>query len=146
MLRRFVVILIVLSFLIPSTALAGMLSVGNSKVNFRAGPSTRNKIIYSAGQYYPVKVIGQIGGWSKTTDFEGEIGWVLTRLMSSSIKGIVVKVKKANLRSHPRNNSKIVFTAEHGAAFKYLKKSGDWILGQYADGDKGWIHKNLVWH
>jgi SH3-like domain-containing protein len=26
-----------------------------------------------------------------------------------------------------------------------VKREGDWISIVHSDGDKGWIHKNLVW-
>jgi SH3-like domain-containing protein len=29
--------------------------------------------------------------------------------------------------------------------FKVLKKEGEWIRIVHADGDEGWIHRNLVW-
>ncbi len=143
--KRVVGLAVVLILLTPGLIWAEMLSVKNKRVNFREGPSTSKKIVYSAERYYPVKVLARKGGWAKTKDFEGDVAWVLERLMGKT-KCVVVKVQKANLRSHARKKgSKIIFTAARGAAFKLLKRQGKWLLVQHADGDKGWIHKNLVW-
>ncbi|MGD8882880.1 MAG: SH3 domain-containing protein, partial [Desulfobacterales bacterium] len=36
-------------------------------------------------------------------------------------------------------------TVEKGIPFKVLKRENNWIHIEHADGDKGWIHKSLVW-
>ena len=53
---------------------------------------------------------------------------------------------RCNIRSGPGNDFKIVFVAEKGIPFKVVKRKGNWIQVQHADGDKGWIYKSLVWH
>jgi SH3-like domain-containing protein len=37
------------------------------------------------------------------------------------------------------------FTVEKGIPFKVLNRDGSWIHIEHADGDKGWIHKSLIW-
>jgi len=34
---------------------------------------------------------------------------------------------------------------DSGVPFKVLTRKGNWIQVRHADGDKGWIHKSLVW-
>ncbi len=55
------------------------------------------------------------------------------------------KKKKGNVRSGAGTNFKILFTAEKGIPFKVLEKKGDWFHIQHSDGDKGWVHKGIVW-
>ena len=121
------------------------LTVKSNAVNFREKPSSKAKVLFSLDKYYPLLVIGSKGGWYKVKDFEGDRGWMHQSVLTSKFRGVVIKVAKANLRLKPTTKSKIAFTAARGAAFRYLKKQGDWLLVQHADGDKAWVHHNLVW-
>jgi len=58
---------------------------------------------------------------------------------------LAVSSATANIRSGPGTKNKILFSVDKGIPFKILKKKGKWIHIQHADGDKGWIHKSLVW-
>lgn len=143
--KRIVLLALALVLITTGPAWAEMMSVGGKRINFRQGPSTSKSVVYQAERYYPVKIVGNKGGWVKTKDFEGETAWVLKRLLSKT-KCLVVKAPKANVRSHARTkNSKILFTAGRGAAFKIIRREGKWYLVQHADGDRGWIHRSLVW-
>jgi len=38
-----------------------------------------------------------------------------------------------------------LFTVERGVPFKVLKRNGNWIRIEHADGEIGWIYNSLVW-
>ncbi|MCK5193429.1 MAG: SH3 domain-containing protein, partial [Desulfobulbaceae bacterium] len=71
-------------------------------------------------------------------------GWVHKSLISK-ISSVITDRENCNIRSGPGAGYKILFTVESGIPFKVIKRKGKWIHIQHADGDKGWIHKSLVW-
>ena len=142
--RKLAALVVTLAFLLPGLAWAEMMSVKVNKCNFRQGPSVKKSIAFKADKYYPVKVLKKQKGWLQVVDFEGDKAWVLAKLLDKQ-KAVVVAKPKANVRDKANTKSKILFTAAQGAAFKVLKSQGKWLLVQHADGDRGWIHKSLVW-
>ena len=121
------------------------LMVTTENTNFRNYPSTsKGKVDFAMGKYYPLKKISKKGNWYKVKDFEGDVGWVHSSLLSSEAAAIV-RIKKANVRSKPDRKSNIVFYAEKGCALKVLEEKGEWVEVQCGDGSKGWIHKNIIW-
>ncbi|MBW1712521.1 MAG: SH3 domain-containing protein [Deltaproteobacteria bacterium] len=142
--KKIVCLAVGLALVLPGLAWAEMLSVKVSKCNFREGPSVKNPVAFTAKRHYPVKVVKRKGGWLRVVDFEGDKAWVLGRLLGK-IRAVVIKINKANIRQKPTTKSKVLFTAPKGAAFKVIKKEGNWLLVQHADGDRGWVHKSLTW-
>ncbi len=142
--HRILALLTVLALLVPGLALAEMLTLKKDRVNFRKQPSTKAPVAYAADRYYPVQVVSHKAGWVQVKDFEGETAWVHGQMLSKD-KGVVVKVSKVNLRQEPNEKSKIVFTAARGAAFKLIKQQGSWLMVQHADGDRGWVARDMMW-
>lgn len=122
------------------------LIVNASIANMRSGPGTKYDVLWQVEQYHPVLVIEKKGSWYKIKDFEGDMAWIHDSLLSKEWGVITIK-KKCNVRSEPITTGKnnIVFTVEKGVPFKVLGNKGDWLQIEHADGDKGWIHKSLVW-
>ncbi len=139
--------LILLTFLVimlAGTAMAERLSVNVSLANIRSGPGTQYKTLWKVEKYHPIEVIKKSGTWYYFRDFEGDKGWIFQDLVSN-VPSIIVIKNKCNVRSGPGTNLNIVFTVEKGVPLKVIKRKGEWIHIQHADGDKGWIHKTLVW-
>jgi SH3-like domain-containing protein len=121
------------------------LMVMTENTNFRNYPSSsKGEIVFSMGKYYPLKEISKKGDWYKVKDFEGDVGWVHSSLLSTE-PAAIVRTEKANVRINPDKESSIVFYAEKGCALKILDEKGDWLEVQCADGARGWINKNIVW-
>lgn len=118
-------------------------SILSETVNIRSGPGINYAIMWQAEQYYPLSVIKKKGNWYLFKDFEGDKGWVHNSLIGKVKSAIVVK-NKCNVRSGPSIKNLIRFTVEKGVPLKVLKKRGDWIKIEHADGYIGWIHKTLV--
>ena len=36
-------------------------------------------------------------------------------------------------------------SVQDGIPFKVISRKGQWVHIEHADGDRGWIHKSLVW-
>lgn len=140
----FASISIVLLIVFSSAALAERLSVASSIANIRSGPGTGYDILWKVAKYHPILVLKKSGNWYHFQDFEGDKGW-LHKSLVRNIPSVITNKEKCNVRSGPGTKFKILFNIMEGIPFKILKRKGNWIHVQHADGDKGWIHKSLVW-
>ena len=135
---------IVLLIIFSSIAIAERLTATSSIVNIRSGPGTKYDILWKIGKYHPILVLKKSGSWYRFRDFEGDKGWIHKSLVRN-IPSVITNKENCNVRSGPGTKYKILFATEKGVPFKTLKRKGNWIHVQHADGDKGWIHKSLVW-
>jgi SH3-like domain-containing protein len=138
------IITFLLIMLLAGTASAERLAVSAPVANIRSGPGTSHNILWKVEKYFPLRVIKKSGEWYHFEDFEGDKGWVHQSLVGK-ISAVVTKNDACNIRSGPGTGNKIIFTVEKGIPFKVLKREGSWIHIEHADGDKGWIHKSLIW-
>jgi SH3-like domain-containing protein len=138
------IIIFLLIILLTGTASAERVAVSAPVANIRSGPGISHNILWKVEKYFPLRVIEKSGEWYHFEDFEGDKGWVHQSLVSK-ISAVVTKNDACNIRSGPGTSNKIIFTVEKGIPFKVLKRKGSWIHIEHADGDKGWIHKSLVW-
>ncbi len=129
---------------VSQPAEAGRIVTVKKKANVRKGAGVNHPIHFTAFQYYPLEVLEEKGKWLKVRDYEGDVGWV-ARIVVSATPGIVVKTKKANVRTGPSTKVPIAFIAERGVAMKVLAKKEKWLQVEHADGEKGWIFNTLVW-
>ena len=138
------IIIFLLILLSAAAAGAERLAVKAPVANIRSGPGTSHNVLWKVEKYFPVRIIEKSGEWYHFEDFEGDKGWV-HRSLVSKIPAVVTKNDACNIRSGPGTNNKIIFTVEKGIPFKVLKRKGSWLHIEHADGDKGWIHKSLIW-
>ncbi len=142
--KRYAAIAIITLLFFASVAHAKRMTIDVSTANIRSGPGTQYDILWKVERYHPIETIKKSGSWYYFKDFEGDKGWVFENLVRDFPSVIVIK-NKCNVRSGPGTNHDIVFTVEKGVPFKVLDRKGNWVHIQHADGDKGWIHKILVW-
>ena len=138
------ILVMFLLWLLPGAAAAERLSVKASKANIRSGPGTKYEVIWQVGMYYPVQIIKKSGHWYQFTDYEGDAGWIIDKLLTKTPTVITIK-DKCNVRSGPSTSQPVAFICDKGVAFKVLKKKGKWIKIEHPDGDRGWIYRPLVW-
>ena len=138
------IIIFLLIILLAGAASAERVAVSAPVANIRSGPGTSHNVLWKVEKYFPLRVIEKSGEWYHFEDFEGDKGWVHQSLVSK-ISAVVTKNDACNIRSGPGTGNKIIFTVEKGIPFKVLKREGSWIHIEHADGDKGWIHKSLIW-
>ena len=130
--------------LLAGVANAERLAISAPVANIRSGPGTDHDVIWKVQKYFPLRVIEKSGEWYHFQDFEGDRGWVHQSLVGK-ISTVITNNDACNIRSGPGTSHKIILTVEKGIPFKVLKREGSWIHIEHADGDKGWIHKSLVW-
>ena len=138
------IIIIILIFVSVGVANAERLAVSSPVANIRSGPGTSHNVLWKVEQYFPILVIEKSGEWYRFEDFEGDKGWV-HRSLVGKIPAVITRNDRSNIRSGPGKSHQVLFTVEKGIPFKVLKRQNSWIHIEHADGDKGWIHKSLVW-
>lgn len=144
-LKRGVAVIFLLVLLLPLTAYAQQrLSVQKPTVHVRSGPGTQYSTLWDAEQNYPVQVVETKNNWVRFKDFEGYEGWIYRPLLGTT-EAVVAKQARVNVRSGPGTNHEIAFIVEKGVPFQVLTRKGDWVKVQHADGDQGWIKKDLLW-
>ncbi len=117
----------------------------NAKIaNLRSDAGTGNDVLWQVEKFHPFMVIQKKGKWYKIRDFENDEAWIHNSLVGSVASVITLK-DKCNVRSKPTTKSSILFTTERGVPFRVIKKKGNWVKVEHADGDIGWIHKSLIW-
>ena len=142
--KRYLVFITILICMWGVIAQAERYSVSAPKVNIRSGPGTKYDWIWQVGKYYPIDVLKKSDPWYFFRDFEGDEGWIHKSLIGK-IPTVITKKKTCNIRSGPGTKNSIEFEVEEGISFKVIERKGNWIHVEHADGDKGWIHKSLVW-
>ena len=138
------VIILLLIIVFAGVANAERLAVSAPVANIRSGPGTGHNVLWKVEQYFPVLVIEKSGEWYRFEDFEGDKGWV-HRSLVGKIPAVITRNVTSNIRSGPGTNHPVLFSVEKGIPFKVLKRKDKWIQIEHADGDKGWIHKSLIW-
>lgn len=142
--KRLVFFIAVL-FLLPSVSTAAeYISVKVTVANIRSAPSESGDLLWKVEAYYPMLVLEKKGDWYNFRDFEGDEGWIYAPLVNNDESVITIK-DDCNVRSGPGTGYDILFKTEVGIPFKVLKKKGKWLNVLHTDGDRGWIHKSLVW-
>lgn len=130
---------------LAATARAERMSVTADRANIRSGPGTDGfEILWEVERYHPVEVLRKQDGWAYFRDFEGDEGWVYGKLLGTAAT-VITRSNMVNIRSGPGTQHAVIFKAEKGVPFRVLGENGDWFHIQSADGDKGYIHKQIVW-
>ncbi len=138
-------LLVFMAVLAPSPLWAERLALAVEKANVRSGPGTEKyKVLWEIERYHPIQVVQKQGDWIFFKDFEGDEGWIHKRLVDKT-PTVITRKDMVNIRSGPGTDAAISFRAERGVPLKVLERKGNWIRIQSAFGDKGWIHRKLVW-
>lgn len=143
--RAHLIVFILLGLWLAPCAFGERLSVAVSKANVRSGPGTENyDVLWEVERYHPVQVVQRAEGWVLFKDFEGDQGWIHQKLLGKQ-STVITQKNNCNIRNGPGADNDIVFRAERGVPFKVIDRKGDWIHIQSTGGEKGWIHRSLVW-
>ena len=120
------------------------LSLKNSKVNLRQGPSFNYpiKLIYKK-KYLPVIILDKSGPWRKTKDFENNTGWIHIALLSKKKSAINIK-NNILLYKKPTIYSKPLAKLESGRLVIVKKCKVKWCKIESGD-YQGWIYKKNLW-
>ena len=120
------------------------LSLKKDIVNLRQGPSKDYpiKLVYNK-KFLPVEILDSWENWRKIKDFEGNIGWIHTSLLSGK-KSAISKDNYSIIFSSNTIYSKPLAKVEKGRLMFIKKCKVRWCKissGKYV----GWVKKNSLW-
>ena len=120
------------------------LSLKNSKVNLRQGPSFKYpiKLIYKK-KYLPVIILDKSETWRKIIDFESNSGWIHISQLSKKKTAINIK-NYSILYQKPTIYSKPIVKLETGRLVLIKKCKVKWCKIT-TGGFKGWIFRSSLW-
>ena len=143
-LRNWMMVLIILILCYSPVNAASRLSVKAGIANMRSGPGTKYEVLWQVEKFHPFMLVEKKGNWMRVKDFEGDSAWLHKSLVAKTSTVITTR-GDCNVRNKPSTKGQIVFTVEKGVPFKVVKRKGNWIRIEHADGEVGWIYKKLVW-
>lgn len=120
-------------------------SISAGRAMMRTGPAQT----YPATWLYirpdlPIRVIGVQGDWRRVQDPDGEIGWMLVRLLSDQRSGIVRGETPQAMHEEPSLGSSVRFRAEPGVVGRVSRCGGGWCLFD-VEGRRGYIRVDALW-
>lgn len=144
--KKIMSLLLIGVMLTGSVAVAAeRMAVVKSIANIRSGPGTKkDNLLWQVEKYHPFLILQKEKKWYYVKDFEGDTAWIHNSLLGKT-NTVITKKTNCNVRSKPDKKSAVLFEAERGVPFKVLKRKGNWIKIEHADGETGWIYKTLVW-
>jgi SH3-like domain-containing protein len=139
-------IVMLLVFMGVTAGYTKTMSIAQDKVNVRAKPSKRGRVLLSAPKGYPVVVKKRQQNWLYVEDWNGQKGWVYKKLVSAT-PTTIIQAETANVRKGPSRKNSSLAQVKQGEIYKVLASRGGWIkIGYYYENEPvGWIHDDLVW-
>jgi SH3-like domain-containing protein len=128
----------------PAPAAAARLAVTAPVANIRGGPATNYDILWKVETYFPIETLDRTGPWIYFEDFEGDRGWIHQSLVGD-VPAVITTSATSNVRSGPGTEYDIRLQVERGVPFRVLEQKAQWLRVEHADGEKGWIHRSLIW-
>ena len=119
-------------------------SIKSNKVNVRRGPNSTYQIdwVYTRAGV-PLKVTAEYENWRRIEDFQGEGGWVHSRLLSGK-RFVIFVENKSILKRRPNRESPAVAIVEKGVIARLVSSMGEWSE-IFIEGHYGWILNESVW-
>ena len=129
---------------VTGLTLPRFVSVKSNKVNVRRGPNSTHQIewVYSR-RGVRLKVTAEYENWRKVEDFQGEGGWIHSRLLSGTRFVISLK-SKTFLKRRPNKRSPTLAVIQKGVIAKLIAESGLWNEIS-VQGYTGWVPNVSVW-
>lgn len=117
----------------------------------RKGPGTDYPIAWVyVRQGIPLEVIAEYGDWRRVKDWEGQIGWILVRLLSESRTLRVQGPDLVPLHSDARDDAPVIAQLEPGVFGEVIQcpQPGSyrsaWCYVDVAD-LRGWLPRGNIW-
>ena len=120
------------------------LSLKNSEVNLRQGPSFEHpiKFIYKK-KYLPVVILDKSETWRKIMDFENNTGWIHISQLTKKKSGINKK-DNSIMYEKPTIYSKPLAKLERGRLVLIIKCKKKWCKTKTGN-FTGWLIKDFLW-
>lgn len=129
---------------LSSDKLPRFASLRSDEVNLRVGPGENYPIEWVLKRKdMPIEIVEQFQNWRQVTDWQGDKGWVLDRMITGR-RAVVVTGGVRMLYREPDPGSAIVARAEPGVVARLTDLRGAWCRVE-AGGYTGWMRRSEVW-
>lgn len=123
------------------------MSLRHERTNVRYGPEMTFPLKFTwHGPTLPVEVLEEKGLWTLVQDYDGDRGWVQSRMLSK--KHTVICQKDTELRAEKGQKGPVVAFLKKGVVALLLKQDDFYCYVQLL-GDhkrlKGWLPQNHLW-
>jgi N-acetylmuramoyl-L-alanine amidase len=142
------------NYLSPQTSLEKKMIgiVTTNRLNVRAEPSEKGKIIRKLNDGDYVNIIAQQGNWLKIVLENQQAAWVSSTYISLQNRTaseppdsyIQILHHGTNIRTSPSLDAPIVATANRGETYRVIRKEGSWYYIELADQRTGYIAEWVV--
>jgi SH3-like domain-containing protein len=120
-------------------------SLKESEVNMREGPSVKNKVRWVFHRKgLPVEILEQYDVWRRVRDSDGDIGWINANMLSREREGLVTGTGQASLRDKEDTASGVVAQVEPGAV-GVLKRCSAKACEMEFGKVEGWMDRSRIW-
>ncbi len=137
--------MIAIVFVLEGAAFAERVCVSVASASSRRGPGEKYEIVWDKmDKNYPLDVVSKRGDWYYVKDYAGDTSWI-NRSFVNTWDTVITKKDRVNVRSGPGSENPAVFMVDSGVPFRVLRRNGEWLEVQHADGDAGWINERMVW-
>jgi uncharacterized protein YgiM (DUF1202 family) len=113
----------------------------------RKGPGNQFPISWKVAKFMPFLKMENKNGWVKVQDLDGEMHWIPSRELSSTLRCLVIKTTVAALHTEPSTTSPTseIRTVDRYTPMKRLESSGEWLHVEDESGHQAWVHETNVW-
>ena len=127
--------------LATSLAAGSVLKIDRPQVNIRADATVQSARVTVLSQDVEVEALGRKDEWFRIRLPAGGEGWIHSRLVREIV---VVTGDVVRLREAGSTNAPMISTAAQGDELEMVGERGNWFEVALADGERGWIWKELV--
>ena len=117
--------------------------VKEKRASLRAKANKRSSAITTLTRLSPLEILAKSGSYTKVKTPKGTVGYVYSRYLVPS-PYLSVTADKTNVRSGPGTQHPVLFYVMKGYPLRALRKQGRYIQVEDYEGDKGWVHQNLL--
>ena len=123
-------------------------SVNKSEVNMRVGPSFDFPIDWVLTlRRQPVEILDEYDVWRQVRDWQGDIGWVHRRMLSST-RTVIFIADAHLLRRRPHPDAEPLARVGRGIIAELLDCSGPWCRVDISSAEyryRGWAEADALW-
>ena len=132
---------VLLSALASSLEAGPVLKMDRPQVNIRADATVQSARVIVLAQDVEVEALGRKDEWFRIRLPDGREGWVHSRLVREIV---VVTGEGVRLREAGSTTAPTIATAAKGEELGKIGEQGNWFEVVLAEGERGWIWKELV--
>lgn len=120
-------------------------SLKYGEVNARVGPDEDHRVLWAyKAKGLPVQVVAETREWRRICDPEGNLSWVLKRMVDGRRTAMRVQPAPLALHAQPKAGAKVTAYLAGRATANLDRCEKGWCRLK-ADGESGWAPESEIW-